>query len=257
MVFSCLRPAESWPLKPMPPEALASGLKSRPAAQLPSGPKAPDRRPTTDDPRPKLRGSLAGLLLAAGASARMGGPNKLLLPVEGEPLVRRPARALLEAGLRPVVVVVGRDAEAVRQALEGLPVLFAENPDFSEGMAGSLRKGVEALGSDVEAVAIALGDLPDLRAPVVRRLVAAFHDAAQGIVVPVHEGRRGHPVLLDLRRYRGELLALAGDEGARSILRRHPEEVLEVAVEDPGVTADVDTPEEYERIRQGARAPRP
>ncbi|GAB6061528.1 nucleotidyltransferase family protein [Deferrisoma palaeochoriense] len=192
--------------------------------------------------------TIAGVLLAAGASARMGGPNKLLLPVRGEPLVRWPAEALWDGGLGPLVAVVGRDASAVREALRGLPYRIEENPAFQEGMAGSLRAGVGALDESVDAVAVALGDLPNLRPQVVRFLAFLFRESPQGIVVPVYEGRRGHPVILDLKRYRRELLALTGDEGARSILARHPDDVLEVPVYDPGVITDVDTRDAYEAL---------
>ncbi len=190
----------------------------------------------------------AGVLLAAGASRRMGGTNKLLLPVGGRPMVRRPAEALVGAGLEPVIVVLGRDADAVAEALAGLPVRQVRNPDPDEGMGGSLRRGCEALPAGADAVAVALGDLPGLRPEAVRRVVEAFRRSPRGIAVPVHRGRRGHPVVLDLGRYRAELLALGGDRGARSLLRTHPHDVLEVPVDDPGVVADVDTPEEYRRL---------
>ncbi len=190
----------------------------------------------------------AGILLAAGASRRMGGTNKLLLPVGGRPMVRRPAEALVGAGLDPVIAVLGRDAGAVAEALEGLPVVPVRNPDPDEGMGGSLRRGCEALPADADAVAVALGDLPGLRAPAVAAVVEAFRRGRQGIALPVCRGRRGHPVVLDLGRYRTALLGLRGDVGARLLVRAHPDDVLEVPVDDPGVLRDVDTWEDYEAL---------
>ena len=190
----------------------------------------------------------AGILLAAGVSARMGGANKLLLPWRGEPMVRLPARALVEAGLRPVIAVLGHEAGAVGRALEALPVRTVFNPDFREGMGASLRAGVQALPPDAVAVAVALGDLPALSAPIVRAVVAAFRASPRGIAVPVFRGRRGHPVVFDLERYRPALLGLRGDRGARDVVAAHPGDVLEVPVDDPAVIRDVDTPDAYEGV---------
>ncbi len=192
--------------------------------------------------------AVAGILLAAGASTRMGGVNKLLLPYRGESLVCGPARAFVEAGLRPVIVVLGHEAGAVRGALGHLPVRTVVAPNFREGMGASLRAAVEALPPDAEAVAVGLGDLPALSAQAVRAVVEWFRASPLGIAVPVFRGRRGHPVVFDLERYRPLLLALGGDEGARTVLRTHAEDVLEVPVDDPGVVADVDTLEAYRRL---------
>ncbi len=191
---------------------------------------------------------IAGILLAAGTSARMGGANKLLLPYRGEPLVCGPARALVDAGLHPVIVVVGHEAGAVARAVDHLPVRTVVNPDFREGMGASLRAGVEALPPDAVAVAVALGDLPGLSGEMVRAVVEAFRASSRGIAVPVFQGRRGHPVVFDLGRYRAALLGLRGDRGARAVVAAHPEDVLEVPVNDPGAVEDVDTPEAYEGL---------
>ncbi|GAB4264139.1 MAG: hypothetical protein Kow0092_15550 [Deferrisomatales bacterium] len=199
------------------------------------------------------RDLIAGLLLAAGASTRMGGPNKLLLPVGGTPLVRRAAETLLAAGLAPVVVVLGRDAARVAEALDGLAVTSVENPEFAHGMAGSLRRGVEALGPEVGAVAVALADLPALRPETVRAVCRAFRASPRGVAVPVWRGRRGHPAVFDLARYRVALAAVEGDRGARGVLEAHPEDVLQVPVEDPGICVDVDTPADWAALEGQGR----
>ncbi|MEW6490790.1 MAG: nucleotidyltransferase family protein [Thermodesulfobacteriota bacterium] len=197
------------------------------------------------------------MLLAAGSSRRMGGINKLLLPVGGVPLVRRAARVLLRAGLRPVVVVVGAGADAIREALDGLPVRLVENPRHLEGMGTSVAAGVAALGPEAAAVAVTVADLPRLRARDVRTVAEALAASERGIAVPVWEGRRGHPVFFALGPYRQLLEGLGGDEGARGILRARPGDVLEVAVSHPGGFDDLDTPEAYRCLsgegRPGAR----
>ncbi len=187
----------------------------------------------------------AGVLLAAGASRRMGGDNKLLLPVRGRPLVTWPAGALTGAGLEPVVAVVGRDADAVTRALSGLAVTCVRNDRHRDGMGSSVAAGVRAVPPEADAVAVAVGDLPGLRSDLVAAVVAAFRADPRGIAVPVFRGRRGHPVVFDLGRYRPALESLCGDAGARGVLAAHPDDVLEVPVDDPGVVQDVDTPEAY------------
>lgn len=193
----------------------------------------------------------AGLLLAAGRSRRMEGTSKLLLPLAGKPLVRWAAEALVGAGLSPVVVVLGRDPDPVRRALAGLDLRFVENPRPEAGMGGSLAVGVGALGPEPDAVAVALGDMPRLSADLVRRVEGAFRATGRGIAVPARGGRRGHPVFFDLGRYRSALSALAGDQGARDILRAHADDVVEVPIDDPGAFLDVDTPDEYRRLTAG------
>ncbi len=191
----------------------------------------------------------AGVLLAAGRGARMGGLQKGLLVWEGKALVRWAAEALLSAGLSPVVVVVGEGAEEpVRRELRGLAAAVVTNPRAAEGMGTSLAAGVAALGAQVGTVAVALADMPRLRGETVARLWRAFLGTERGIVVPRFRGQRGHPVLFDLGRYRGELLALGGDRGARELLRVRETDVLSVEVDDPGVILDVDTAVQWQAL---------
>ncbi len=200
----------------------------------------------------------AGVVLAAGLGRRMGGPEKLLLPVRGLPLVRHAVRTLLDAGLSPVVVVVGEGAggEAVGKALSGLPVRLVVNPRAREGMGTSLATGVSSLPPETREAAVVLGDMPRVEPETLRRLLERRRETGAGIAVPTWQGRRGHPVVFDLRRYREELGALEGDEGARAVLAANRSDVLEVEAGDPGVVADVDTPEDYLSLG-AARAPPP
>ena len=129
--------------------------------------------------------------------------------------------------------------------LEPYPVRVVTNDDFAAGMSASLRAGVEAVDAAADGYLFALGDMPGVTAGLVDLLCRRFNEAGESaILLPVNEGRRGHPVIF-ASRYRPELLALAGDRGARSVVERHPGCVVEVPVSAAGILADVDTPEEY------------
>lgn len=192
-----------------------------------------------NEPGPRV----AAIVLAAGRSCRMGEVNKLLANVNGKPLVAHAADAAVTAGAAPVVVVLGHEAEAVRSALAGRPLRFVDNPHFREGMAASLRAGVAALAAETEAALVCLGDMPAVTAMHLRLLMAAFA-ARRGCAacVPVHDGKRGHPVLLG-RKLFPEIAGLSGDIGARQLLVAHAGEVYEVAMPDAGILLDVDTPD--------------
>jgi molybdenum cofactor cytidylyltransferase len=194
--------------------------------------------------------TIAAVLLAAGASRRMGGPNKLLARIgSGAPMIRATAENLVEAGVQPITVVTGRDAHEIEQALSGLDVRFVHNADQASGLASSLRVGVSAVPEGAEGVLVALGDMPLVGARVVRRLAAGFNPPEGRLIcVPVHQGRRGNPVLF-ARRFLPELMALAGDEGARSLLDRHAEHVAEIEVGSTTIFADFDTPESLAALR--------
>jgi molybdenum cofactor cytidylyltransferase len=194
------------------------------------------RREDPDAPR------IAGIVLAAGRSTRFGAGNKLLAPDGGEALVRKAVRAAIDGGLTDVVVVTGHEAEAVRAALDGLAVTIVHNGDFATGQASSVKAGIAAVPEAAEAAMVLLGDMPAVDADVVRRIAAAYRPAAGSlVVVPVHDERRGNPVLWS-RRYFPDLMALAGDRGARDLIDRDPAAVTTVEA-GPGVLLDIDTPE--------------
>ncbi|WP_413993225.1 NTP transferase domain-containing protein [Labrys okinawensis] len=194
---------------------------------------------------------VAAVILAGGRSTRMGGPNKLLQDYRGKPLVRHAVEATLASKARSVTVVTGHQAEAVRAALAGLPVTFAHNPHFAEGIATSVRTGIAALPADCDAALIGLGDMPLVGAPLLDRLIEAFEPRKGAhIVLPVTGGQRGNPVLWS-RRFFGELQTLQGDSGGRQILKANADAVAEVAVSSAEASFDVDTPEALADLRQG------
>jgi len=191
--------------------------------------------------------TVAGLLLAAGAGRRMGGP-KALVEVAGEPLVQRGIRLLRDGGCDPVVVVVGASADEVRLLCAGADVVHAA--DWESGMAASLRAGLAAL--DTEACVVALVDQPFVTAEVVQRLRAA-HGAGAAAAVASYAGHPRNPVLLDRSVWAAVAATATGDEGARSWLRAHPELVVEVDCTDAGAPDDLDTPQDLAALTRDTR----
>ena len=209
--------------------------------------------------RPQPRASLvadgnrnvAAVILAAGRSTRMGGPNKLLAELNGKPLVRIVAEQALASKAQGVVVVTGHQADQVERALQGLNVTFVRNPDFAEGLASSVKSGIAAVPQSADGAVICLGDMPLISAHLIDRLIETFApDRGNLIAVPVSDGRRGNPVLWS-RRFFNELMTLDGDIGARHLIEKHGEAVAEVAVEGHGAFLDIDTPQALEAARRG------
>jgi len=195
--------------------------------------------------------NVAAIILAAGRSTRMGGPNKLLAELGGKPLVRIVTEQALASKAQGVIVVTGHQADEVRDALRGLKVSFAHNPDFAAGLAGSVKAGIGAVPAQADGAVICLGDMPLIDAHLIDRLIEAFApDRGNLIVVPVSDSRRGNPVLWS-RRFFAELMTLDGDIGARHLIARHSEAVAEVPVEGRGAFLDIDTPQALEDARQG------
>jgi molybdenum cofactor cytidylyltransferase len=191
---------------------------------------------------------VAAIVLAAGASTRMGQP-KQLLPVGGQPMVRRVTAAVCEAELAQVVVVVGAHADAVCQALADLPVDLVVNESWAEGMSTSMQAGLNALASNIQAVLIILADQPGLTPNLLDTLVSRYHATRAAIVAPFYRGQRGNPVLFD-RSLVGELGATRGDQGGRMLIHRHERDVEQVNVDDPSVLLDIDTRQDYEKTAE-------
>jgi len=191
---------------------------------------------------------ISALVLAAGESKRMVEHNKLLLPFAGKTIIECAVDAILQANVAEVIVVLGHEAAAIQNALRERPLRFTFNPDFRRGMASSIHAGLAALSPAAQAVMITLADQPLLQTEELNFLIAEFSRAAEkSIGVPTFNGQRGNPVIFDLR-FRGEMLALQGDVGGKSILARHPEAVLEVAMPTASILEDADTPGEYASI---------
>lgn len=201
------------------------------------------------EPAPEKGHRIAGLILAAGRSTRMGGPNKLLEEINGRPLVRHVAEHVLASRARPVIVVTGHQQERVERALAGLPVTFVHNPDFAEGLSTSLKTGIAAVPPEADGAIVCLGDMPQVSAKLIDRLIAAFEpERGALVVIPTIDGKRGNPVLW-ARRFFPDLAAVEGDVGARHLIGGYAEAVAEVPIDDAGAQTDVDTPEALIAVR--------
>jgi molybdenum cofactor cytidylyltransferase len=187
------------------------------------------------------RARFAGLVLAAGRSTRFGPKNKLLADLEGQPMLAHVLKTARGAGLDPIIVVTGHEADAVRIAVGGAETRFVHNPAFAEGLSTSLRAGIEALPAGVEGVFVLLGDMPKIRPQTLDALRAAADQNPAAIAfVPVLGRQWGNPVLVR-RALFPSFARLHGDQGARKLLEAAREAVIEVEVGDPGIFADFDT----------------
>jgi molybdenum cofactor cytidylyltransferase len=201
------------------------------------------------EPEPEKGRAIAGVVLAAGRSSRMGGPNKLLAEIGGKPLVRIVADAVLASRARPVVVVTGHQRDKVEAALAGLPVKFAHNPHFADGLGTSLKAGIAALPAQADGAIVCLGDMPQVDATLIDRLIGAFDpDHGALVVLPTIDGKRGNPVVWS-RRFFPDLMTVEGDVGARYLIGRYTEAVAEVPLTGTAALTDVDTPEALEAVR--------
>jgi len=192
---------------------------------------------------------VAVVVLAAGQSRRMGRINKLVETLGSKPLVAWPVDAALASRAVEVVVVTGNEPARVEQALVGRDVRLVHNALFADGLASSLKTGIQSLGSDVDGALILLGDMPRLTAQHLDRLIAAFEPEAQTtIVVPTVDGKRGNPVLWGRRHFEA-IMALEGDVGARHLIGENAAEICEVAMEDDAPLIDIDTTAALDAIR--------
>lgn len=194
---------------------------------------------------------IAGIVLAAGLSRRMG-QSKVLMKVGGRAIIRYVVESVLAGGVDSVWVVTGPDVEPIEVALAGTEVQFAVNPAPEEGQAGSVRTGIAALPASVEAVLIALGDQPLMPPSIIPALLAARRTSPKLIVAPRYRDGQGNPVVFK-REIFPELLRLTGDQGARPIIQKEPTRVEWVELDLP-MPPDVDTPDDYEKIRANLRA---
>jgi molybdenum cofactor cytidylyltransferase len=200
-------------------------------------------RPQPRDEPLQAGRAMAAVVLAAGRSSRMGGPNKLLADIGGRPLVRIVVEAVLASRARPVVVVTGHERRRVEATLAGLPVTSVHNPNYGEGLGTSLKAGIAGLPAEVDGAVICLGDMPQVDAALIDRLIDAIDpDKGALVAVPTLNGKRGNPVVWS-RRFFPDLMAVEGDVGARHLIGHYGEAVVEVPVSDTAVLADIDTPQ--------------
>jgi molybdenum cofactor cytidylyltransferase len=206
--------------------------------------------------------STAAIILAAGSSSRMGGGrHKLLLPLDNRPVLAHVIDATLASQARPIIVVLGHQADQVRSQIKQYTIhhdiTLVENAHYLQGMSTSLRMGVQTLLSNgyrnvsvsyqVDSALIMLGDQPLITPQVIDTLITTYRTAGTSIVAPLYKGKRGNPVLFDESLF-PELIAVTGDEGGRTVLERHRHEVELVEMEDVLANYDMDTWEAYQQV---------
>lgn len=191
---------------------------------------------------------VAAIVLAAGRGTRFGEEPKLLAQVGGKALVRHATESAVDSKADPVIVVTGHRADAVEAELKGLPVRIVHNPLFADGLSTSLKAGFSALPPNARAAIILLGDMPLVSASLMDALVAGWHESGEpAALVPTLNGRRGNPVVIS-RALQPEIETLSGDVGAGPVLRGRPD-VVEWPTADEAVVRDIDTREEFSKLR--------
>ncbi len=204
----------------------------------------------------------AAIILAAGSSSRMGGGrHKLMLPLDGRPVLARVIDATLSSQARPIVVVLGHQSAQVRSQIEHYStysdITLIENAQYQEGMSSSLRLGIQTLlandyknkqfYNNVDSALILLGDQPLITSRIIDELIKAYRTGGKRTVRPLYKGKRGNPVLFDKSLFQ-ELIEVTGDEGGRTVLNRHRDDVELVEIGDAQANFDVDTWEAYEQV---------
>jgi nicotine blue oxidoreductase len=184
---------------------------------------------------------VAGLLLAAGGGRRLGGRPKALLPHRGRPLVEHAVGVLRAAGCTRVHVVLGAQADVVRQRAELQGCVLVDNPEWEEGMGSSLRAGLASLaGTGARAALVSLVDQPGIGREAVARVLAAY-ESPWSLVSAAYEGERGHPVLFGAEHWPGIAETATGDRGARAYLKAHEDAITLVECGDVAQAYDIDT----------------
>ena len=188
---------------------------------------------------------ISAIVLAAGRSTRMG-RNKLVLPLDGKPVLQRVLDALKGSKVDETVVVLGGGAEEVRRMIDLRGAKVVVNRHYAEGMSTSIKAGLASVSRSADAVIIVLGDQPLLSAALVDSLIHGFLAEGAPVVVPVHLRKRGNPVLF-ARSIFPEVMKISGDRGAKSVMVAHGDDVREVRAIGAGAAIDVDTPSDYKR----------
>ncbi len=187
---------------------------------------------------------VSAIMLAAGEGKRLGG-EKLLLPLGDSTIIERTIDNFLVSNVDEVIVVTGHRAQEMKEAIGGRRVKIALNRAYRQGLSTSIIKGLGIVDERASAIMFALADQPFIDSALINRLIEEFMNSGKGIVLPVYQGRRGHPVIFSIK-YRNELLKLKGDVGARELLGRHADDLREVEVDSGSILSDIDTTENYQ-----------
>jgi len=185
------------------------------------------------------------MILAAGESKRMGKP-KLLLPFGEKTIIETIVETVVSSKVEKTLIIFGSERKKIEEKIKNYPVKIVYNRDFRSGMLSSVQCGFQSLPEETRAVLVVLGDQPKISATVINKLVDAYKSSGKGIVLPVYNKERGHPVLIDVK-YREEVENLNPEVGLRGTVYNHPEDILEVEVETPSIFQDIDDESDYKR----------
>lgn len=185
------------------------------------------------------------MILAAGESKRMGKP-KLLLPFGEKTIIETIVETVVSSEVEKTLIILGSEQEKIEEKIKNYPVKIVYNRDFRSGMLSSVQYGFKALPEETRAVLVVLGDQPKISEAVINKLVDAYKSSGKGIVLPVYNTERGHPVLIDVK-YREEVENLNPEVGLRGTVYNHPEDILEVEVETTSIFQDIDDESDYKR----------
>ena len=187
---------------------------------------------------------VSSILLAAGKSKRMGKP-KQLMPWGQSTMIEQTIDNLMGSAVNEIIVVLGHRAEEVIKIIATKPIKLTINPDYEQGMSTSIIAGLNLVDSQAQAVMLALGDQPLIDCQTINRLIEEFYNHDKGIAIPTYQGGRGHPIIFAIK-YKEKLLELKGDMGGRQIVKDHPNDILEVAVDAESIITDIDTISDYQ-----------
>jgi len=183
------------------------------------------------------------IILAAGESKRMGSP-KMMLPYKGMTIIEKVIENALKSDVEKAVIVLGANKMEIMEVIGKYPVMHCYNDNYKQGMLSSVKCGFEFLPPDFRAAMVFLGDQPMAETSVMNLVIEAHYKSGKGIVIPVCNGKRGHPILID-NKYREEILSLDEPDGLRGLLRKHPDDLLEIETENESILKDIDTQEDY------------
>jgi molybdenum cofactor cytidylyltransferase len=191
--------------------------------------------------------SIDTVILAAGSSRRLGF-NKLFLSVNGEPVLTRTLRTFLDLRIGTIFVVTGFERERIERLLKDAPVVLVHNSSFEQGMSTSVRAVLPFIDTG-HALFLHLGDKPFVKGETLQRMTESFAKGTHPIILPVYQGQKGHPALIDVTKYVEEMRALEGDTALRPIIERHSQDILYVEG-DEGILIDLDTDEDIDFLRR-------
>ena len=185
------------------------------------------------------------IILAAGESKRMGVP-KMLLPFDGSTMIEKVISNVTESKVSKIIVVLGHFKEALIEKIGRLGVIYCYNDNYKDGMLSSVKCGFDNLPSDFKAVLVFQGDQPLITPDVIDSVIETYKTSGKGLVIPVYNGKRGHPLLIDVK-YRHEIEKITPDEGLHSLQSKFMDDVKDVSTNEPGILRDFDTFDEYNK----------